>query len=162
MISDITDRLLPQIEEWQKQPLDEVYPKYLDKLQYPLYTVKKSEQLIFSSRSNTTFLSQLLNLQKFFRRAEKINMIYFISTLFFLLGAWITFANWVGIYRYYKYKKHSSSIPLFGGLFLFISLIIIIKTPYKALSFIPFILDYGSFPLMIHTIWFLIKNKNKK
>ena len=40
MVSDITDRLLPQIEEWQKQPLDEVYPKYLDKLQYPLYTVK--------------------------------------------------------------------------------------------------------------------------
>lgn len=26
MVSDITDRLLPQIEEWQKQPLDEVYP----------------------------------------------------------------------------------------------------------------------------------------
>lgn len=91
---------------------------------------------------------------------EKINMIYFISTLFFVIGAWITFANWVGIYRYYKYKKHSSSIPLFGGLFLFISLIIIIKTPYKALSFIPFILDYGSFPLIIHTIWFLMKNKN--
>ena len=40
MVSDITDRLLPQIEEWLKRPLDEVYPKYLDKLQYPLYTVK--------------------------------------------------------------------------------------------------------------------------
>ena len=26
MVSDITDRLLPQIEEWQKRPLDEVYP----------------------------------------------------------------------------------------------------------------------------------------
>ena len=40
MVSDITDRLLPQIEEWLKRPLDEVYPKYLDKLQHPLYTVK--------------------------------------------------------------------------------------------------------------------------
>jgi len=26
MVSDITDRLLPQIEEWQNRPLDEVYP----------------------------------------------------------------------------------------------------------------------------------------
>ena len=26
MISDITDRLLPQIEEWQNRPLDDVYP----------------------------------------------------------------------------------------------------------------------------------------
>ncbi len=88
-------------------------------------------------------------------------MIYFILTLFLLIGAWITFANWTGIYRYYKYKKHSSSIPLFGGLFLFISLFNIIKTPYKALSFISFIIDYGSFPLIIHTIFFMIKNKNK-
>ena len=26
MVSDITDRLIPQIEDWQKRPLDEVYP----------------------------------------------------------------------------------------------------------------------------------------
>ena len=26
MVSDITSRLLPQIEDWQKRPLDEVYP----------------------------------------------------------------------------------------------------------------------------------------
>ena len=26
MVSDITDRLLPQIEDWQNRPLDEVYP----------------------------------------------------------------------------------------------------------------------------------------
>ena len=25
MVSDITDRLLPQIEDWQKRPLNEVY-----------------------------------------------------------------------------------------------------------------------------------------
>ena len=26
MVSDITDRLLPEIEEWQHRPLSEVYP----------------------------------------------------------------------------------------------------------------------------------------
>lgn len=25
-VSDVTDRLLPQIEDWQKRPLDDVYP----------------------------------------------------------------------------------------------------------------------------------------
>ena len=25
-ISDVTDKLLPQIEEWQKRPLSEIYP----------------------------------------------------------------------------------------------------------------------------------------
>ena len=29
MVSDITDRLLPQIEEWHNRPLDEVYPVVL-------------------------------------------------------------------------------------------------------------------------------------
>ncbi len=26
MVSDITDKLFPQIEEWQQKPLDEIYP----------------------------------------------------------------------------------------------------------------------------------------
>ena len=25
-ISDVTDKLIPQIEEWQKRPLDDIYP----------------------------------------------------------------------------------------------------------------------------------------
>lgn len=33
MVSDITDRLLPQIEDWQKRPLDWVYPiAFIDKV----------------------------------------------------------------------------------------------------------------------------------
>lgn len=34
-ISDVTDKLLPQIEEWQNRPLDEVYPiLYIDAIHY--------------------------------------------------------------------------------------------------------------------------------
>ena len=34
-ISDVTDKLLPQIEEWQKRPLNEVYPViYIDAIHY--------------------------------------------------------------------------------------------------------------------------------
>ena len=34
-ISDVTDKLLPQIDEWQKRPLNEVYPViYIDAIHY--------------------------------------------------------------------------------------------------------------------------------
>ena len=34
-ISDVTDKLLPQIEEWQNRPLDDVYPViYIDAIHY--------------------------------------------------------------------------------------------------------------------------------
>lgn len=88
-------------------------------------------------------------------------MLYWISACFFLFGIWITAANWGGIYCWFRYKKHTSSIPLLGGLSLFISLLLIVKPPYKILSVIPFVIDYGSLPLLIHTIWFLIKNKDQ-
>ena len=34
-ISDVTDKILPQIEDWQNRPLDEVYPVvYIDATHY--------------------------------------------------------------------------------------------------------------------------------
>ncbi|MBR3346181.1 MAG: transposase [Solobacterium sp.] len=34
-ISDVTDKILPKIEEWQNRPLDEVYPViYIDAIHY--------------------------------------------------------------------------------------------------------------------------------
>ena len=34
-ISDVTDKILPQIEDWQNRPLDEVYPVvYIDAIHY--------------------------------------------------------------------------------------------------------------------------------
>ena len=38
-ISDVTDKLLPQIEEWQSRPLDEVYPVvFIDAIQMSVFT----------------------------------------------------------------------------------------------------------------------------
>ena len=39
-ISDVTDKILPQIEDWQNRPLDEVYPiLYIDAIHYCRQTV---------------------------------------------------------------------------------------------------------------------------
>ncbi len=50
---------------------DRLTVEELDKLRYLLYTVKKLSGC-FSSRSQYRFLSLLLNLQKFFRRATNV------------------------------------------------------------------------------------------
>lgn len=40
-ISDITDKLLPQIEEWQNRPLDEAYPViYIDAIHFVHYVLR--------------------------------------------------------------------------------------------------------------------------
>lgn len=34
-ISDVTDKIMPQIEDWQNRPLDEIYPVvYIDAIHY--------------------------------------------------------------------------------------------------------------------------------
>lgn len=36
-ISDVTDKILPQVEDWQNRPLDKVYPiLYIDAIHYPV------------------------------------------------------------------------------------------------------------------------------
>ncbi|MCH5186094.1 MAG: transposase, partial [Oscillospiraceae bacterium] len=45
MVSDITDKIMPQIEEWQKRPLSKVYPiVFIDCIHFSVgdeHTVKK-------------------------------------------------------------------------------------------------------------------------
>ena len=40
-ISDVTDKILPQIEDWQNRPLDEVYPiLYIDAIHYSVWILE--------------------------------------------------------------------------------------------------------------------------
>lgn len=45
MVSDITDRLLPEIEDWQQRPLSQVYPiVYIDAIHFSVrdnHVIKK-------------------------------------------------------------------------------------------------------------------------
>ena len=45
-ISDVTDKLLPQIEDWQNRPLEEVYPVvYIDAIHYSVWENKVIRKL---------------------------------------------------------------------------------------------------------------------
>ena len=60
-ISDVTDKILPRIEDWQNRPLDEVYPiLYIDAIHYSVrdngvirklaaYTMRKVDGLFLSN-----------------------------------------------------------------------------------------------------------------
>lgn len=82
-----------------------------------------------------------------------------IPVILGLFGLWITFANWVGVFRYYKYHKSSSRIPLFGGLFLALGFALIPDNPVSHLWWLAFLIDCGSLPLLICTMWFFIRRK---
>ena len=55
-ISDVTDKILPQIEDWQNRPLDEVYPiLYIDAIHYSVLginTERKKEVLTINIGDN--------------------------------------------------------------------------------------------------------------
>ena len=66
-ISDVTDKIMPQIEDWQNRPLDEVYPilymmrrtfltSALDMPEIMLYIYSKSWKLQFSASSSTIII----------------------------------------------------------------------------------------------------------
>lgn len=55
-ISDVTDKILPQVEDWQKRPLEEVYPVlYIDAI---LYSIFPSPQKNFPSPLDVTTRSK--------------------------------------------------------------------------------------------------------
>lgn len=83
----------------------------------------------------------------------------FVVIIMGLLGLWITISNWRGVFRYYKYKKSTTSIPLFGGLFIAIAFVFIPNNPVSYVWWLAFLIDYGSLPLLLQTICFFVKKK---
>jgi hypothetical protein len=79
-----------------------------------------------------------------------------IGTFFIVMNAGI-------IYSQFKHKSSSSWIPVLGGTFLFLALC---QLPYKLPWYIltlPFIIDWGCIPGMLHTFiyWKFIYPKKK-
>jgi len=79
-----------------------------------------------------------------------------------LFGLSLISANWYILTVLVAKKKHSSFIPLLGGLFLSISIAIMPDSRYHWLCWFAFVIDFGSLPLLVITVWFFITGKHKK
>lgn len=92
------------------------------------------------------------------------NILYYIKYTFIIisgfLGLWIILTNWRIFWVNIRKNRHSSWIPILGGLFLGISFFLIPNNSFRWLFWIAFIIDWGSLPGTVYTIiWYVIHNK---
>jgi hypothetical protein len=83
------------------------------------------------------------------------------SVVLLILGIYVTAGNWYILINYYINKKTSSSIPIFGGLFVCIALWNLLPCPWHWLSLLSLVIDYGCLPLMLGTLFYLVTGKYK-
>lgn len=79
-----------------------------------------------------------------------------------MIGVFFVIVNWMIVYNAYVKNKHSSWVPLLGGLFVAIGLSAL---PYESIQnylWVPFIIDYGCLPALIHMSWLFIIGSHKK
>lgn len=87
------------------------------------------------------------------------------TTVLTLLSVLISAANWVGILRWFICKKHFSAIPILGGAFGLVG--ILLAPPTHAMSalkpffWLPLLWDYGSVPLFALTALRKRRNQSK-
>ena len=80
------------------------------------------------------------------------------------LGIYLIVINAVIIYRQIRYKSSESWIPLLGGLFLFMALNFIPNRLPWYVKLMPFIIDWGCIPGLVHTAiyWIFVVPKKKR
>ena len=79
-------------------------------------------------------------------------MLWTLAVILFLFFLWIGAMNTVVIpLHWWLYKKHSSMVPLLGGLLGTVALIIVPLDGARFWWWVPLIVDLGSAPLMVAT-----------
>jgi len=77
--------------------------------------------------------------------------LYLASSLCFLFGVFVAVANWVCLYtRIYTDKNAPSTIPLLGGIFMFIGFYFFPSNPVTGWAWLALLLDYGCIPMLVH------------
>lgn len=93
-----------------------------------------------------------------------IAWIRWIAGLFLLvLSCWIICLNaWVFWKGYIQRKKAASWIPLIGGIFGMIAVLVLPVFWIKTWWWVPLLIDWGSLPGLLYTlIWFAVSSRKK-
>lgn len=81
-------------------------------------------------------------------------MVIAVAILIGVFGMLIIMSNAVIVYRRIRYKSNESWVPMIGGLLLFIALCLIPEPVPVYVKILPFIIDWGCIPGMMHTFIF--------
>ena len=84
-----------------------------------------------------------------------------IAVLTFM-GGWLVMMNYACIIVWYTQRRHSSTSPLLGGLFLAGAMLLCPLAGVRAFAWLPFVLDTGCLYLLVACVyWFGIKKIHK-
>lgn len=64
--------------------------------------------------------------------------------------------NWIGVVRYFVYRKRYSCIPIVGGAIGFIGMLVSPFPLLRQLWWLPLLLDYGCLPALVSLAFLLI------
>ena len=85
------------------------------------------------------------------------------SLLILAVGLFFIFVNWSIFYNnYFTKNKYSSWVPLLGGLFTAVGAGNSPLNDYvEAWWWVPFVVDYGCLPALIHIAWILMFRRSR-
>ncbi len=65
-------------------------------------------------------------------------------------------SNGIDAWEWFRHRRHSSSLPLIGGLFGALGLLILPLPQLASWWWLPFFLDYASLPWLLYTLGYLL------
>lgn len=75
-----------------------------------------------------------------------------LGLLLLFIGAFVMTMNWAVIAQWLLRRKHSSWVPLLGGLLVSASLVVLPVSGVRYLWWLPLLLDWGCIPGMTWTV----------
>lgn len=89
-------------------------------------------------------------------------LLYILSISFFLIGMYAVILNWRGFWISYVKKQYAGSwVPLIAGILVMIGFILYPQNDVKKFCWIGLLIDWGSIPGILYTIWQIHKDKHK-
>lgn len=87
-------------------------------------------------------------------------MLRVLGAILLGLGGLLTFGNYWGIAQARRTKTHFSCIPILGGLFGCVGMVLVAKVRW--LAFIPPLADVGCMPMLLALAFFLLSGKHRQ
>jgi len=91
-----------------------------------------------------------------------ITLLWVMVGILAVMGGYLTIMNYLCLAAAVFHHKHSSMIPLLGGLFLAIALLACPLHSVQAYVWVPFVIDLGCLALLIDCFRFFIIQKGHK
>lgn len=85
-----------------------------------------------------------------------------IAALLAFMGGWVIVMNYACVVVWLARRKHSSTVPLFGGLFFAGAMLLCPLPGVRTFAWLPLVVDIGCLPLLAQCMYsFGIQRKHK-